>query len=57
MTEKQGVACGDPSQMLKVLRDNGRLSERKTRVFAVACCRSVWPPLGQDSRSGRGDGR
>jgi hypothetical protein len=36
MTEAEWLACGDPEPMLKALR--GRASERKLRLFALACC-------------------
>jgi hypothetical protein len=40
MDEAKWGACGDSQRMLAfVLR---RLSERKQRLFAVACCRRIW---------------
>jgi hypothetical protein len=51
MTEAEWDACADPTPMLAFLRDSGRLSERKARLFAVACARTVWPwMLDQRSR-------
>ena len=36
MTEQEWVTCADPTPMLGFLRD--KASERKLRLFAVACC-------------------
>lgn len=40
MTESQWLACRETRPMLEYLRS--RVSERRLRLFGVACCRRVW---------------
>src|SRR4051794_38395966 len=48
MTEAEWLACVEPNKMDMML--GSTVSHRKMRLFAVACCRRIWPLL-HDERS------
>jgi hypothetical protein len=52
MVEQHWLEARDPEWMFRALWDAGRLTERKARLFAVVCCRRLWPLLA-DERSRR----
>jgi hypothetical protein len=45
MTEQEWLQATDPGPMLSFLK--GRVSKRKQRLFAVACCRHFWTDMTQ----------
>jgi hypothetical protein len=47
MKESDWLAATDPRPMLSFLAD--RASERKFRLFSIACCRRIWPMLVHES--------
>jgi hypothetical protein len=50
MTEAEWLDCNVPWPLLEFVQ--GKASDRKLRLFGVACCRRVWPLL-EDDRSRR----
>lgn len=47
MTEQEWLEASDPRPMLDFLR--GKVSDRKLRLFACACCRCMWGLLADDA--------
>lgn len=50
MTEPEWLTCTDPERMLEHLRNSGRASHRKLRLWICACVRRIWHLL-DDVRS------
>jgi hypothetical protein len=48
MSEAEWLVCPSPGEMLIFLQ--GKISDRKLRLIACACCRLVWPLLRKASR-------
>src|SRR4051812_26679362 len=40
MTEAEWLGCTEPEEILLFIRD--KVSQRKMRLFALACCRRIW---------------
>jgi hypothetical protein len=51
MTEVEWLAATEPTPMLEFIRN--KASDRKLRLFACACCRSVGPQIGIDFKAVR----
>jgi hypothetical protein len=47
MTEEEWLKGGKPRKMLRLIQD--KISNRKLRLFAVACCRRIWHALEDDT--------
>jgi hypothetical protein len=50
MTESDWLDCANPDKMLAFLE--GKIGERKSRLFACACCRRIWRLLTSAARAG-----
>jgi hypothetical protein len=48
MTEAEWLDCTEVKEMIRCLRERG--SDRKFRLFAIACCRRIWKYI-SDNRS------
>lgn len=48
MTEQEWLARTDWRELFDFIE--GKVSDRKLRLFAVACCKTAWLLLGEDSR-------
>lgn len=46
MTEAQWPTCPSPEAMLNLLTDQA--SPRKLRLYAIGCCRRIWPVMRDD---------
>jgi hypothetical protein len=49
MTEAEWLACDDPDKMLTFIGSTAR--PRKQRLFACACCRTIWGLIPEASRT------
>jgi hypothetical protein len=51
MDEQQWLSSSSPQEMLDFLRDGGKATERKLRLFAIACSRRLWAQLEDIARA------
>jgi hypothetical protein len=51
VTEIEWASSVDPDWMLRWMEDEGRLEDRKLRLFCCACCHRMWGQMGPYSRS------
>jgi hypothetical protein len=50
VTEAEWWTCADSRVLLEFIHERDEVSERKLRLFAVACCRRVWHTIGKHGR-------
>jgi hypothetical protein len=52
MTEAEWLACEIPTDALRFIKQHRGMrrqkKQRKQRLFSVACCRRIWPLIGND---------